>query len=113
MLRRAYACLKGRPRPWSSSPSLTAGCACRCSWSPARGASALYGEHDGRLKISVTAAPERGKANKAVCKFLASELGVNKSQVHVLSGHHSKLKEVLIERVSPSALEAIIGQGPA
>ena len=76
---------------------------------PGAGRERLYGEHDGRLKLSVTAAPERGKANKAVCKFLAAELGVNKSQVHILSGHHSKLKEVLIERVSPNALEAIIG----
>ncbi len=76
---------------------------------PGAGRERLYGEHDGRLKLSVTAAPERGKANRAVCKFLAAELGVNKSQVHILSGHHSKLKEVLIERVSPNALEAIIG----
>ena len=68
----------------------------------------LYGEHDGRLKVSVTAPPERGKANKALCKFLASELGLSKSQVHVLSGHASRLKEVLIERVSRDALEAII-----
>jgi len=68
----------------------------------------LYGEHDGRLKLSVAAAPERGKANKAVCKFLAVELGVSKSQVHVVSGHHSRLKEVLIERVPVDALEAII-----
>jgi len=75
---------------------------------PGAGRERLYGEHDGRLKLSVTAAPERGKANKAVCKFLASELGVSKSQVHILSGHHSKLKEVLIERVSADALEAII-----
>jgi len=69
----------------------------------------VYGEHDGRLKVAVTAAPEKGKANKAVCKFLAAELGLGKSQVHVLSGHHSRRKEVLIERVTPDALEAIIG----
>lgn len=67
----------------------------------------VYGEHDGRLKVSVTAAPEKGKANKALCKFLAAELGLSKSQVHILSGHNSRLKEVLIERVSPGALEAI------
>ncbi len=68
----------------------------------------VYGEHDGRLKVSVTAAPERGKANKALCRFLAAELGLSKSQVHVLSGQNSRLKEVLIERVSRDALDAII-----
>ena len=76
---------------------------------PGAGRNRLYGEHDGRLKMSVTAAPERGKANKAVCRFLAGELGVSKSQVHILSGHHSRLKEVLIERVPRDALDALIG----
>lgn len=68
----------------------------------------IVGEHDGRLKVSVTAPPERGKANKALCKFLAAEMGLSKSQVHVLSGHNSRLKEVLIERVAPDALDAIL-----
>ncbi len=68
----------------------------------------VCGEHDGRLKLAVTAAPEKGKANKAVCKFLAAQLGLRKSQVRILSGHHSRLKEVLFERVSRSALDAII-----
>ena len=68
----------------------------------------IYGEHDGRLKVSVVAAPEKGKANKALCRFLAAELGLSKSQVHVLSGHHSRLKVVLIERVSRDALDAIL-----
>ncbi len=75
---------------------------------PGAGRDRLYGEHDGRLKLSVTAPPERGKANRAVCALLASRLGLSKSQVHVLSGHRSRRKEVLIERVSRDALEAII-----
>lgn len=68
----------------------------------------LYGEHDGRLKLSVAAPPQRGKANRAVCKLIAAELGVRRSQVHVVSGHRSRLKEVLIERVCSDALDAII-----
>jgi len=76
---------------------------------PGAGRNRIYGEHDGRLKLSITTAPERGKANKAVCRFLADALGVSKSQVRVLSGHHSRFKEVLIERVGRDALDAIIG----
>jgi len=68
----------------------------------------VFGEHEGRLKVSVTAPPERGKANEALCRFLAHELGISKSQERILSGHNSRLKEVLIERVSRDALEAII-----
>jgi uncharacterized protein (TIGR00251 family) len=74
---------------------------------PGAGRDRLYGEHDGRLKLSVSAPPERGKANRAVCALLAHELGLRKSQVRVLSGHKSRRKEVLIERVRRDALEAI------
>jgi len=68
----------------------------------------LCGEHGGRLKLSVSAPPEKGRANKAVCRLLAAELGLNRSQVRVISGHTSRQKEVLIERVDANALEGII-----
>ena len=68
----------------------------------------VYGEHDGRLKVAVTAPPEDGKANRGLCEFLAEQLDVKKSEVNVVSGLTSRRKEVLIERVSKSALEAII-----
>lgn len=68
----------------------------------------LYGEHDGRLKLSVCAAPERGKANRAVRKLLAGRLGLNPSRIRILSGHNSRRKEVLIERLTDDALDGII-----
>jgi uncharacterized protein (TIGR00251 family) len=39
----------------------------------------VIGVHAGCLKVAVTAAPERGKANKAIIKILAEALGVRKS----------------------------------
>jgi uncharacterized protein (TIGR00251 family) len=75
---------------------------------PGASRDAIRGEHDGRLKVAVCAPPEKGRANKAVCELLARELNVKKSQVKVVSGHAVRLKEVLIERVSPDALDAII-----
>ncbi|MDP6107577.1 MAG: DUF167 domain-containing protein [Candidatus Brocadiia bacterium] len=76
--------------------------------SPGAGRDELCGEHDGRLKVSVSAAPEKGKANRALCNLLARRLGVSRSQVSVLSGHTSRRKEVLVERAAPGALEGII-----
>ena len=76
--------------------------------SPGAGRDELSGEHDGRLKVSVSAAPDKGKANKALCSLLADRLGVSRSQVSVLSGQKSRRKEVLIERVTSSALDGII-----
>ena len=51
------------------------------------------GEHDGALKISVTAAPDKGRANKAIVQELAQALDVNASQIELLQGqtHRRKL----------------------
>jgi hypothetical protein len=45
-----------------------------------------------RLKVQVTAAPERGKANDAVVELLASVLGLSRSQVRIVAGETSPLK---------------------
>lgn len=44
------------------------------------------------LRVSVTAAPEDGKANKAVIKLLATALGVAKSRLTLLRGATSRDK---------------------
>lgn len=46
------------------------------------------------LKVSVTAAPERGKANAAVEALLAEALGVPRSAVTVVAGHTQPRKQV-------------------
>ena len=42
---------------------------------------AILGVHGGAIKLSVAAAPERGKANRAVVKLLAEVLGLPSSAV--------------------------------
>ena len=49
-------------------------------------------------KIYVTAAPEDGKANEAVIKLLAKNLGVAKSSLTIIRGHTSRDKVIKIER---------------
>ncbi len=51
---------------------------------------------DVHLKVKVRAVPEKGKANKALEKFLAKSLGLPKSSFEVISGHTSRAKKVLI-----------------
>jgi hypothetical protein len=41
----------------------------------------LRGEHEGMLKVCVTQAPEKGKANKAVAEFLAKSLGLAPQEI--------------------------------
>jgi uncharacterized protein len=60
---------------------------------------AIAGElADGTLKVRVAAAPVRGKANAALCDFLARELGVARTSVEVVSGQTSTLKLVRVRR---------------
>ena len=46
--------------------------------------------------VRVTAPPDGGKANKAVCKAVASSLGVPKTAVEVISGHAARRKQLSI-----------------
>ena len=64
----------------------------------------IRGEHEGMLKVSVTQAPEKGKANKALAALLAEELSLRKSQIELISGESSPQKRFLIRGVAPDEL---------
>ena len=55
------------------------------------------------LKVRVTEAPERGKANAALVKLLAREWGVPRAMASVAQGGQSRRKKLLVEG-EPSAL---------
>jgi uncharacterized protein (TIGR00251 family) len=61
---------------------------------------AVTGEHAGRLRVAVTQAPEKGKANKALIAVLADALGLKKSQVALVAGETSSQKKFLVTGVS-------------
>ena len=65
---------------------------------------AVTGVHAGRLKVVVTQAPEKGKANQALIKILAQALGVKRSQIALLAGETSHHKKFLITGVDLAAL---------
>ncbi len=68
----------------------------------------IQGEHDGALKVSVTQAPEKGKANKAIVSVLAKQLGLRKSQIKLISGETSSQKRFSIAGVSVDELRTRI-----
>jgi hypothetical protein len=63
---------------------------------PGAADSGIVGLHGDALKVKVAAAPERGRANAAVARLLAGELGVRPSDVEVVSGHSSRRKRVRV-----------------
>lgn len=52
---------------------------------------------DGTWKIKVAAAPEKGRANRALCEFLAEHFRVAKSKVRIVSGDASHLKRIHVD----------------
>ena len=68
----------------------------------------VAGEHDGALRIDVTAAPERGKANRAVVEVLSELLRAAKRSIKLVSGETSNQKRFLVEGVDLAAAQAKI-----
>ncbi|MFG0293238.1 MAG: DUF167 domain-containing protein [Phycisphaerales bacterium JB050] len=53
-----------------------------------------------RLKVKVNSPPEGGKANKAICRLIAQEIGVKPAQVSVEMGQTDHEKTLRVEGVS-------------
>ncbi len=68
----------------------------------------VVGVHLGRLKVAVTAAPEKGKANAAVAEVLAGLLGLAKSRVTLLSGETHREKRFLAGGVTVDDVADVI-----
>ncbi len=54
-----------------------------------------------RLKVTVTAPPEKGKANRAVVEVLAAALGVPRARVRVAAGETTPFKTVEVDGIDP------------
>jgi len=71
----------------------------------------VVGELGGALKATVTAPPERGRANKLLAELLAETFHVRASQIRIESGAGSSRKTVLIAQTNlehiRSALERL------
>ena len=68
----------------------------------------IAGELDGALKINVSAPPERGAANDAVCRLIARTLGIRARQVRVESGHASPRKVIRVCNVTLETVSATL-----
>ena len=59
-----------------------------------------------RLKIRISAPPEGGKANEAICRLLAGALGVRPRDIELIAGHASPEKTLLVSGRSPDEVDA-------
>jgi uncharacterized protein (TIGR00251 family) len=66
----------------------------------------VVGRYGDAVKVQVSAAPERGKANAAVAKVLAEFFGVKQKEVELVSGAGSPRKQFRISGLDEAALRA-------
>jgi uncharacterized protein YggU (UPF0235/DUF167 family) len=71
---------------------------------------AIVAPHGGALKVTVTAAPERGRANEAVAVLLARALGISRGRVRIVAGHSSPDKTLAVEGMDPSTIREAIAR---
>ena len=84
------------------------GCAFRVRVAPGSGRDEIVGKHGDAIKIRLKAQPVKGKANRALCEFLAERLTVSRRDVEIISGQTSRWKRVRVEGVSADAIRALL-----
>ena len=69
----------------------------------------VVGERGGAVVVRVAAPPVDGRANEALCRFVAKAAGVAPSKVTIVRGHGSRDKVVRVAGVDEGALRAALG----
>jgi uncharacterized protein (TIGR00251 family) len=67
----------------------------------------LAGVHGDALRVAVRAAPERGRANDAVCALVAETLSIRRRDVRVVSGAAARDKTLAIDGLTS---EEVVGR---
>lgn len=63
-----------------------------------------------RLKVRVSAAPENGKANQAICGLIAEALGLRASAIEVVRGHTSAEKTLRCAGTDRAAIDRLASE---
>lgn len=78
---------------------------------PAAKKTEVVGVHGDALKIRLAAPPVDGKANAALIKFIAAQLGVSKNSVTLISGDTARAKRLRVVGVDTSAVRQQLSLG--
>jgi uncharacterized protein len=77
---------------------------------PSARENAIVGVEDGTVIVRVTAPAIKGRANEAVRRLVAKQLGVARSSVTIVRGHRSRDKLVEIQGLELSAVLDVLAR---
>ena len=75
---------------------------------PRASRSEITGEHDGALRVRITARPVEGAANRELARLLAKSFNLSQNAVEIVSGANSRNKVVRIRGLSAKQFEQLI-----
>ncbi|HJX61380.1 MAG TPA: DUF167 domain-containing protein [Dehalococcoidia bacterium] len=73
---------------------------------PGASRDALLGWQDDVLRLSVAAPAQRGKANEAALRLLATALGLPRERLRIVRGHTSRQKVIAIQGLDEAEVRA-------
>lgn len=85
------------------------GCVISIWLQPRASRTTLAGIHGELLKIAVSSPALEDRANKEVIKYLAKLLSVSPGSVDIISGAHSRRKQMLVRGLSASVARIKLG----
>lgn len=72
---------------------------------PKASRNALRYTEEGCCRVSLTAPPIEGEANKALVQLLAKTLGIAKQSISIKSGEHARQKVLRLEKVTAERVQ--------
>jgi uncharacterized protein (TIGR00251 family) len=80
---------------------------------PGASRDAVVGWQGDVLRLRVAAPPQRGKANEAVLRLLATALGVERRRLRIVRGEISRQKVVSVDGLDEAEIRARLSQSPS
>ncbi len=74
---------------------------------PRSSRSEILGEHDGAIKVRLTAPPVDGAANAELIKLFSKELKLSKSRIEIVAGETSRTKLLRLTGVTAGQLRRL------
>lgn len=68
----------------------------------------VAGEHNGAIKLRISAPPIDGKANEACRRLIAKLVGVSPSAVEIIAGESSKDKVIRVHNVTAERIRQLL-----